>query len=348
MRPPAGQRRTAGENAARAVRAGFTLIELLVVIAIITLLISILLPSLAGAREQGKRTKCLANLRSIGQALFSYANEDPRDNLIPIHARMVQSTPYWEWRTVHWFAWGGRSGQTPFRSSDGDYLLAGGGTGAPLRAEYDARERPLNRVALSSVNRADAERLEQFHCPSDRGYPRHSEIDDAPPEIAGQPCYDVLGNSYRASLAMITLPANFAPSTGHLSLGPWGHRASSRRNTSRLALVGEPQFFNMIGRDDTPESHPDPVLVTGWHRRFMEDNLLFCDGSARPTRASQQIAFDNATIARMNVAYEGFLSRGRTWQLDDYPNPGARIFGNRALWETAFPAAAGCWPFVTD
>lgn len=53
---------------------GFTLIELLVVISIISLLISILLPSLSRAREQAKSLHCLARLKEFGNSLGAYEN----------------------------------------------------------------------------------------------------------------------------------------------------------------------------------------------------------------------------------------------------------------------------------
>ena len=51
----------------------FTLIELLVVISIISLLISILLPSLRKARYEVRRVICASNLHDIGVAIHAYA-----------------------------------------------------------------------------------------------------------------------------------------------------------------------------------------------------------------------------------------------------------------------------------
>ncbi|MCU0688963.1 MAG: type II secretion system GspH family protein [Phycisphaerales bacterium] len=57
-------------------RRAFTLIELLVVTAVIALLIGILLPSLAKAREASRAAVCQINFKSIGQGLAMYANDN--------------------------------------------------------------------------------------------------------------------------------------------------------------------------------------------------------------------------------------------------------------------------------
>jgi len=56
-------------------RKGFTLIELLVVIAIIAILAAILFPVFARAREQAKKSSCLANIKQLGLGMLMYVQD---------------------------------------------------------------------------------------------------------------------------------------------------------------------------------------------------------------------------------------------------------------------------------
>lgn len=71
---------------------GFTLIELLVVIAIIAILASLLLPSLANAKNLAQRTRCQNNQKQIMLATIMYAGDNTE--LMPF--------PNWGTQTTGW------------------------------------------------------------------------------------------------------------------------------------------------------------------------------------------------------------------------------------------------------
>jgi general secretion pathway protein G len=62
---------------------GFTLIELLIVVAIIGIIAAIAIPNLLNAIDRGKQKRTMADMRSIGTAVESYAIDN---NIYPTSA----------------------------------------------------------------------------------------------------------------------------------------------------------------------------------------------------------------------------------------------------------------------
>jgi prepilin-type N-terminal cleavage/methylation domain-containing protein len=80
---------------------GFTLIELLVVLAIISVLLSILIPSLHMVKVRAFRTGCMHNLKQIGLGMSMYL--DGNDNLWPCAEDPMSANPsYWLWMGRGW------------------------------------------------------------------------------------------------------------------------------------------------------------------------------------------------------------------------------------------------------
>ena len=70
-------------------RRAFTLVELLSTAGVISVLIAMLLPTLASARAQAQRTACLSNMRQLAVAFTMYLNDNggrfprPAQHLVP-------------------------------------------------------------------------------------------------------------------------------------------------------------------------------------------------------------------------------------------------------------------------
>lgn len=136
----------------------FTLIELLVVVAIIALLISILLPSLNGAREQAKLTKCLANMRSMGEAATTILAERGRFPIATDELGVQSADPG---RNRYAYAANGEILAWPVALARGSAI--------PLNNNWDWGVRAVTmkqtKAKLDVLNQK--QRLEWLVCPSD-------------------------------------------------------------------------------------------------------------------------------------------------------------------------------------
>lgn len=334
-------------------RRGFTLIELLVVVAIIALLISILIPSLQSAKEQGKRAKCLANLKNIAQAIHGYAGEDRKEHAIPVQRAYADpdnptSFTLPEYLFLSWWTWGGRDGIVPWQvgaPNANAYVRELNEQNQPQTGNYHwkvyaAKYRPLNQYIYPSINDNDRFSMPLYQCPSDVGYPLDSPtvglvVDDMSRLARRIPCYDGIGNSYRGSFASIGVRNG----RRWFTIGPAGHRLSSLQNTSDTIWFGDPIFFNMIGNFLTSQTYLD---FYGWHKKKGIDNMAFVDGSCREAPVGQQQTWDQQTLNAMGA--ERAPRRSDTWRLDVYPIGGAVLIRDRNDSAPTWAGDPNRWP----
>ena len=336
-------------------RRGFTLIELLVAIAVIALLISILLPSLAGAKEQAKRAYCLSNLSNIGKAFATYSSQDDKEHSFPVQRVYADHTvvfaSFRENLYVSWWTWGGRDGVVPWTIFPGyrKYVRRYSPEGveeahnAPW-TKADAVNRPANSVLYPKLTGNDRFRLPVFECPSDIGYPDHPLIDDVGDSAKRIRIYDGIGNSYRGSFYSYIMG-----SQGQITVGPAGHKATSIPAPGETVMLGEPLFYNMIGQNGQAGQADVPVPLYGWHKRLETDNVMFSDYSARSQRAGQMVSPEpqmaNQSNGVLNSGGVGLIRRGIGYRLDVFP-AGVGVL-KRNAWDMT-PLAPGIpanlWP----
>ena len=345
-------------------RRAFSLPSFFCLLLSILLLIVILLPTLQMARLKAKKALCLSNMKQVSLGSHAYAVEDDLEQLIPIHGRNVTTAHAngfhgpWSWRTAMPFVYGGRTAVKNMLTS-----------GAPIyeltkHLRWGTPTRPLNRYLYGDVDKAHYDNLPLYHCPSDSGYPKVDPATwptdqlDAPPECAQIPCYDFLGNSYRVTTCgMVWTPGGNSPVLrGAFSTGVEGHAASSIENPARTTLYCEPMFSWWTRQQQAKAtSQPHKRPAPGWHGEIESDNVAYCDGSVRTTKIGPLLEWSPEKLDTMGIAKEVrdtpnlFLRRGRTWQVDTYPTPGAfiRVFkdgGEPLLPSDSLKGKTG-WPF---
>jgi hypothetical protein len=332
---------------------GLAITEVAVVGASLALLVAVVLPGLAVASRRDGTAVCLSNLGRLGQASLMYAVEDARAQLVPMHQMQVLSshevgfTGPWAYRTAMPSVFGGRTAVAPLPTESGDItvMLDDEPWGRPTR--------PLNRYAGHGVHKK-AGWLEVYHCPADVGYyedgPWVEALNpDVPAEAAGIPCYDFLGNSYRANTCGALSSTGGALLRASFNSGPVGHWIRDIPEPDETVLYSDPLFYSVV-RHLADGTEFDPVA--GWHGQFMADNVAYCDGSARMTEVGELYEFTEPELEEMGVCDPAsawlFLRRGPTWRMDCYPSPGAFTIVYRV--ETGSPlmqpAVSDCWPFA--
>ena len=243
---------------------GFTLIELLVVIAIISILASMLLPSLAGGKKRARIIECVNNLRQIGLGIQLYGH-DFEDKYPPVGVQELDPAT-----------------KLPTGVMKNTRRTLGGKD--PLPALLDevpsASVRPLARYVQA---------FRSFKCADDRGQsilPCQTAVKQKPSN------YDTIGCSYSYNAGSLTVLSGggFKKTPEDPDVGLAGKNDSWVPNPSLYILAHEPPA-RIYGCSGSPpywynwhlanggNEFTDPKRATG---RFVSP-VVFCDGHVKQT-----------------------------------------------------------------
>lgn len=260
-------------------KRGFTLIELLVVVAIIALLISILLPSLAQAREQAKVAKCLASNRTLIQATHTYFND--WDDNFPFMVKVsTGGSGICSW------SYGGKTSHDYWESVSPYFY-------------HVVNDRPLNPYILSKDPDPDVKdgsgnilvrtEVRVLQCPSDKMSYQRLWDEQGVKEAKSISAYDDIGTSYHFNLAAYLrgLASLDFRRNGVNNFENWfwkyGGAAISVRDAIRTMLLKHPSTYTMFYEDpmDWGLGRSPKIPTMGNHRKYSRHVAAFLDGHAK-------------------------------------------------------------------
>ncbi len=287
-------------------KRGFTLIELLVVISIIALLIAILLPSLAKAKQDAEAVVCSSNIRQLLIGLQGYVNTN--SGMFPLNGILfphVAKYPPYTGATASdpqlyelYQTWGNTQSYNLRFGALFPYL-AGLNNKAMAQTTYQAQSQlPSFQSQFPSLNPAVDKYAAAFMCPADTGFrdspnavtlQNNWTTDKIGPEGSGG-FWSYSVNSITNSQAEV-LRTIFGVNKSGVPQTPWSYPLNS-------GAINNPQFLIFIEESAQHSNFNDEVMdPVGFNtgdalttRHNGGGNLGFWDGHVQWMSASQ---YDN-------------------------------------------------------